>query len=83
MEALENSTKVTLPMAGHEGAGWSIVRTRMAYKHALYCAAHALEAPERSDALAYACTNGCDTIYRVLEDVTERPHMQHDAGGHG
>ena len=68
-EALENSTKVTLPMAGHEGQGWSIVRPRRTYKNALYRAARALEAPKRSSAVTYA--KGCDTIYRVLEDVTE------------
>ena len=34
--ALENSTKVTLPMAGREGEGWSIVRARRTYKNALY-----------------------------------------------
>ena len=69
VEALENSTKVTLPMAGHEGEGWSIGRPRRTYKNALHRAAQALEAPERSSAMMYA--KGCDTIYRVLEDVTE------------
>ena len=68
VEALENSTKVTLPMAGHEGEGWSIVRPRRTYKNALYRAARALEAPTRSSAVTYV--KGCDTIYRVLEDVT-------------
>ena len=66
---MENSTKVTLPMAGHEGEVWSIVRPRRTYKNALYRAARALEAPERSPAVTY--TKGCDIIYRVLEDVTE------------
>ena len=69
MEALENSTKVTLPMAGHEGEGCSIVRPRKTYKNALYRAARALEAPTRSSTVTYA--KGCYTIYRVLEDVTE------------
>jgi hypothetical protein len=69
VEALENSTKVTLPMAGREGEGWSIVRPRRTYKNALYRAARALEAPKQSPAVTYA--KGCDTIYRVLEDVTE------------
>ena len=69
VEALENSTKVTLPMAGHEGEGWSIFRPRRTYKIVLYRAARALEAPERSSAVTY--TKGCDTIFRVLEDETE------------
>ena len=56
-------------MAGHEGEGWSIVRPRRTYKNALYRAARALEAPERSSVVTY--TKGGDTIYRVLEDVTE------------
>ena len=41
----------------------------MAYKNAMYRAARALEAPEQSGTLM--CTHGCDTIYRVLEGVTE------------
>ena len=62
VEALENSTKVTLPMAGHEleGEGWSIVRPRRLYKNALYRAARVLEAPETSSAVTY--TKGCDTF---------------------
>ena len=48
VEASENSTKITLPMAGHEDEGWSIARPHRTYKNALYRAARALEAPERS-----------------------------------
>ena len=65
VEALENPTKVALPMAGHEGEGWIIVRPRRTYKNSLYRAARALEASERSSTLT--CTKGGDTIYRVLE----------------
>ena len=66
---MKNSTKVSLPMAGHEGESWSIVRPRRTYKNALYRAARALEAPTRSPAVTYV--KGCDTIYRVLEGVTK------------
>ena len=39
VEALKNSTEVTLPMTSHEGEGWSIVRPCTVYKNALYHAA--------------------------------------------
>ena len=41
MEALENSTKLTLPMAGHEGEGWSTVGPRRTYKNGVSRAARA------------------------------------------